>query len=113
MHCITLPNHIKLAVDDLCKLDRINDLAILVNSHVTGCDLVDENNFTVVVTELELDVPKVKAASLEVVSNDLCDLEGLILEALEHFSSHNLKSYETFACNERVALSVVLESALT
>ena len=48
-------------VDKLCELNGINDFAVLVNTHVTGSDFVDKDNFVIVVAEFELDIPKVKA----------------------------------------------------
>ena len=47
-------------VDKFCEFNGINDFAVLVNTHVTGSDFVDEDNFVVVVAEFELDIPKIK-----------------------------------------------------
>ena len=47
-------------VDKLCKLNRVNNNAVLVNAHVTGSDFVDEDNLVVVVAELKLDIPEIK-----------------------------------------------------
>ena len=50
--------------NQLGQFNRINNLAILVNTHVTGSNLIDKDNFVIVVTELELDVPEVKTDGL-------------------------------------------------
>ena len=97
--------------DKLCEFNGFNDLAVLVNSHVTGSDLVDEYNFIAVVTEFKFDIPKVKTDGFKVVCDDLCDSKCLSFEAFEHFSCHNLERNKTFACYERVALCIVFERA--
>ena len=66
-------------VDYLGKLNGRNDDAVLVNSHVARSDFVNENYLAVIVAELKLDIPKVKAEGFEIVSNDLGNLESLSL----------------------------------
>ena len=57
MYQLSVVNHLR-------QFYRRNDNAVLVNSHVTGSDFINQDNFAVVVTELELDVPKVKTDAL-------------------------------------------------
>ena len=47
-------------VDKLGKLYGLDDLAVLINAHITRSDLVDKDNFAVVIPKLEFDIPKVK-----------------------------------------------------
>ena len=43
----------------LCQLNGINDCITLINTHVTGRNLINEDYFVVIVTELELDIPQI------------------------------------------------------
>ena len=81
--------------DELGKLNGFNDSISLVNSHVARSDLVDEDDLAVIVTELELDVPKVKADGLKVVGNDLGDREGLCPKSLKSSEKVRKSSYRT------------------
>ena len=47
-------------VDKLCKLYGVNNLAVLINTHIARSNFIDKDNFVVVVTELKLDIPEVK-----------------------------------------------------
>ena len=99
--------------DQLGQLYGIYDLVALVDAHIAGSDLIDEDDFTgLAVAELKLDVPQVKSDGLQVIGNDLGDLEGLLLHALEHGRGHDAKGCQTLAGYQRVALFVVLEGAL-
>ena len=49
-----------LVQDQLSQIHGIHDLAVLVYAHVAAGDLIDEDDFVIVVAELELDIPKVE-----------------------------------------------------
>ena len=44
-------------VDKLGELYGIDDVLALVDSHIARCDLIDENDLSVVVAKLKLDIP--------------------------------------------------------
>ena len=47
-------------VDKLCELNGINNLTVLINTHIARSNFVDKDNFVVVVAEFKLDIPEVK-----------------------------------------------------
>ena len=62
-------------VDKLCEFNGLNNLAVLINSHVTWSDFVDENNFIIVETELKLAITKIVADDLKSIGLDLWDIK--------------------------------------
>ena len=53
-----------LAQNDFCQFNGFNDFAVFVNTHVTGSDFVDQDNFVVVVTKFKFDVVQIQTCLL-------------------------------------------------
>ena len=48
----------KLSVKNkLGKLNRLNNCIAFINTHITGSNFVNKNNFAVIVTKLKLNIP--------------------------------------------------------
>ena len=57
----------------------IDVLTVLVNTHIAGCDLVNQHNIAIsIVAEFKLDVVQLQALCSQIVSNNLGDCLGLL-----------------------------------
>ena len=91
----------------------IHVLAVLVDTHIAGGNLVDQHHATLgIVAELKLDVVQLHTLGGQIVGNDLGDLLGHILQILVLLVGHHADGNQSVLGDQGIALLVVLQSGL-